>query len=141
MLGICLASIALIGTWAGVQGFLPTWADELVQGANWSAKGCTQVAMACGRSSAASSPPWWRPRIGRRPAYFGICLLSLTACQFLFRGIDQYNMKFLLAGGLAGCFTASFYGWLPLYLPELFPTRVPHDRPRTLLQLRPDYCE
>ena len=21
-------------------------------------------------------------------------------------------------------FTASFYGWLPLYLPELFPTRI-----------------
>jgi drug/metabolite transporter superfamily protein YnfA len=26
----------------------------------------------------------------------------------------------VLTGGL----TASFYGWLPLYLPELFPTRV-----------------
>ena len=26
--------------------------------------------------------------------------------------------------GLAGCVTASFYGWLPLYLPELFPTRI-----------------
>ncbi len=25
---------------------------------------------------------------------------------------------------LTGCVTASFYGWLPLYLPELFPTRV-----------------
>ena len=23
-----------------------------------------------------------------------------------------------------GAITASFYGWLPLYLPELFPTRV-----------------
>ena len=23
-----------------------------------------------------------------------------------------------------GCSTAAFYGWLPLYLPELFPTRV-----------------
>jgi hypothetical protein len=26
--------------------------------------------------------------------------------------------------GLAGFSTAAFYGWLPLYLPELFPTRV-----------------
>ena len=26
--------------------------------------------------------------------------------------------------GITGFFTASFYGWLPLYLPELFPTRV-----------------
>ena len=25
---------------------------------------------------------------------------------------------------VVGGFTATFYGWLPLYLPELFPTRV-----------------
>jgi hypothetical protein len=25
---------------------------------------------------------------------------------------------------LVGAMTASFFGWLPLYLPELFPTRV-----------------
>ena len=25
---------------------------------------------------------------------------------------------------MAGLVSASFYGWLPLYLPELFPTRV-----------------
>jgi hypothetical protein len=25
---------------------------------------------------------------------------------------------------LMGAFSASFYGWLPLFLPELFPTRV-----------------
>ncbi|HRE83366.1 MAG TPA: MFS transporter, partial [Opitutaceae bacterium] len=25
---------------------------------------------------------------------------------------------------LVGAVTAAFYGWLPLYLPELFPTRV-----------------
>jgi len=25
---------------------------------------------------------------------------------------------------VVGFFTAAFYGWLPLYLPELFPTRV-----------------
>ena len=33
-------------------------------------------------------------------------------------------MSFLLTVGLVGMCTASFYGWLPQYLPELFPTRV-----------------
>ena len=37
---------------------------------------------------------------------------------------DQYNDAFLLMAVVAGFCTASFYGWLPLYLPELFPTRV-----------------
>jgi len=31
---------------------------------------------------------------------------------------------FLVTAFLAGGFSAAFYGWLPLYLPELFPTRV-----------------
>jgi hypothetical protein len=30
----------------------------------------------------------------------------------------------MLWAGIAGAVTAAFYGWLPLYLPELFPTRV-----------------
>ncbi len=36
----------------------------------------------------------------------------------------EYGPWFLLWAGLAGGVTASFYGWLPLYLPELFPTRI-----------------
>ena len=31
---------------------------------------------------------------------------------------------FIAAVFAVGFFTAAFYGWLPLYLPELFPTRV-----------------
>jgi hypothetical protein len=42
----------------------------------------------------------------------------------LFRTLSHYDSLFLLGAGIAGLCTASFYGWLPLYLPELFPTRV-----------------
>jgi hypothetical protein len=35
-----------------------------------------------------------------------------------------YGNRFLACVFLAGACTASFYGWLPLYLPELFPTAV-----------------
>ncbi len=34
------------------------------------------------------------------------------------------NASFLIWAFIMGTTTASFYGWLPLYLPELFPTRV-----------------
>jgi hypothetical protein len=30
----------------------------------------------------------------------------------------------MIVAGVVGGITAAFYGWLPLYLPELFPTRV-----------------
>ena len=42
----------------------------------------------------------------------------------MFRTLNEYDSLFLVMAGIAGFFTASFYGWLPLYLPELFPTRV-----------------
>ncbi len=45
-------------------------------------------------------------------------------CSFLFRTFQSYSGAFLLTVSVVGMCTASFYGWLPQYLPELFPTRV-----------------
>jgi MFS family permease len=44
--------------------------------------------------------------------------------MFLFQWNDHYGPMFLGSVFVAGMCTASFYGWLPLYLPELFPTRI-----------------
>jgi len=63
-------------------------------------------------------------KLGRRPAFFLLCLASLITCQFLFRTFTQYSAAMVFTIFMAGLFTAAFYGWFPLYLPELFPTRV-----------------
>jgi MFS transporter, SHS family, sialic acid transporter len=62
--------------------------------------------------------------LGRRISYVFLCLSSLVTTLVLFRLNDHYGPLFLLSVFLAGGFTASFYGWLPLYLPELFRTGV-----------------
>jgi MFS family permease len=62
---------------------------------------------------------------GRRPVYFALCLLSFGTCWWLFRHLEMRDgWVSWLAACLAGGVTAAFYGWLPLYLPEIFPTRV-----------------
>jgi MFS family permease len=62
---------------------------------------------------------------GRRPVYFALCLLSFGMCWWLFRHLTLNDgWVFWLAAAIAGGVTAAFYGWLPLYLPEIFPTRV-----------------
>jgi len=63
-------------------------------------------------------------RFGRRPAFFFLCLASLVICAFTFRTVTAYSNNFLLLAFIMSLTTASFYGWFPLYLPELFPTRV-----------------
>jgi MFS family permease len=123
ILGIAFASVALIGTWGCVQAFLPTWADQLAVD-NQYAKGTVQALLAAGAILGTFISPLVGGRIGRRPAYFGMCLLSLVLCQILFRTVTEYGGFLWLMAFLTGGATASFYGWLPLYLPELFPTRV-----------------
>jgi len=123
LLATVFASIALIGSWGSVQ-WLPLWADQLAGAEAPSAKAYTQTLTAVGAIIGCLIGAWVGGRIGRRPAYFLLCLGSLASTAWLFRGIDGYGMGFLVMAFLVGATTASFYGWLPLYLPELFPTRV-----------------
>ncbi len=88
------------------------------------AKAKTQVLLSIGAIIGCFFAPIIGGRTGRRPAYFGLCLLSLVFCGYLFRWLEAYDAQFLVVSGVVGLVTAAFYGWLPLYLPELFPTRV-----------------
>ncbi|MGH8021369.1 MAG: MFS transporter [Opitutaceae bacterium] len=119
---IIFASVALIGTWGSVQ-WLPLWADKLTGGAVPEAKALVGVLIAVGAILGCFVGALGG-RFGRRPAFFTLCLVSLILCGILYRGIDSYGTAFLVLSFLVGAFTAAFYGWFPLYLPELFPTRV-----------------
>jgi MFS family permease len=88
------------------------------------AKAYTQLMSALGAVAGCLMGAWMGQRVGRRWAYFLLCLGSLLFCAYLFRFVNNYGTVFLVYVALAGCLSASFYGWLPLYLPELFPTRV-----------------
>jgi len=87
-------------------------------------KGYIQLISSIGAIFGCLIAPMVGGRFGRRPVYFGLCLMSLVACSILFRAFHDYSTLFLAMVFPVGFFTAAFYGWLPLYLPELFPTRV-----------------
>lgn len=123
LFGILFASIALIGTWGSIQ-WIPLWVDQLTGGTMPAAKANAQMASAYGAVLGSLLGPIVGGRIGRRVAFFGLCLGSLLICQIMFRGFDSYSTTLIVVIFLAGMFTAAFYGWFPLYLPELFPTRV-----------------
>jgi MFS family permease len=131
LLGAALGGVALLGTWASIQQ-APTWAYEMAKqdasinpGLAQQAKGWTQAASSggaiIGTILAALAGGWF----GRRVTYFLLCALSLASSLMLYQTNTSFDFGwFLLCAFLAGGLTASFYGWLPLYLPELFPTKV-----------------
>jgi MFS family permease len=123
LLGIAFASIALIGTWGSVQ-WIPVWVEKQLAPTDPSAKAVAQLCSSLGAVAGSLVAPLIGNILGRRVTYFLLCLTSLAACATLFRGFHDYNTTFLLIVALVGATTASFYGWLPLYLPELFRTRV-----------------
>jgi MFS family permease len=123
LLGIAFASVALIGTWGSVT-WLPLWADKMAGDAFPLAKAHTQILQAIGSIVGCVVAPMVGARFGRRPAYFLLCAASLTICALVFHTVHEYGTVFLVYAFFVNAATASFYGWFPLYLPELFPTRV-----------------
>jgi MFS family permease len=121
-LGACLSGVALLGTWAAVQ-FAPSWADVLTDGKVPEAKAYTQITSSLGAIIGTIIAAWVGKWIGRRLVYSVLCASSFASVLLLYQGNTSYNSGFLFCSFLAGMCTASFYGWLPLYLPELFRTR------------------
>ena len=115
--------MALLGTWGSVQ-WVPYWVDKTLAPGDPSAKSLAQIWSSVGAIIGCLIAPLMGGRWGRRPVYFGMCLDSLISCQYMFLGLRTFDTLFLLTVAVVGGVTASFYGWLPLYLPELFPTRV-----------------
>ena len=122
LMAACLSGVALLGTWATIQQ-VPSWIGQKApevptagsQAQIWSALGAI-----VGTILAAFAADW----LGRRITYTLLCLGSLIIIPTLFLTTKEFDTRFLVFVFLAGGITASFYGWLPLYLPELFPTRV-----------------
>jgi MFS transporter, SHS family, sialic acid transporter len=123
LLGITFASVALVGTWGSVQ-WIPSWVASELNPTDKSAKAVAQLVSAFGAVVGCIVAPLIGDKLGRRPTYCLMCLMSLGVCGALYGLTTTYDNQFLIMVFLVGCITASFYGWLPLYLPELFPTRV-----------------
>lgn len=150
LLGACLSGVPLMVTWSSVQ-WSASWADKLTEDtlsaalkANTDAddpaaakvlkeklveekkvakaytSGCSALGAILGCIGGALMGDW----LGRRLTYSFLCCTSLAAALFFFLGNDRFGNLYLFSSFLVGLFSASFYGWLPLYLPELFATRV-----------------
>lgn len=122
LMGAALSAVALLGTWGSTQ-WAVKWAGEMTNNAAQSRE-WTQIWLSLGACTGTILAAMMGDWLGRRVSYFLLCTLALGSAQLLYAVNDSYDTQFLVCTFLAGTFTASFYGWLPLYLPELFATRV-----------------
>jgi MFS transporter, SHS family, sialic acid transporter len=128
LLGACLAGVPLLGTWGSLQ-WAPKWAAALARelpadAGPYLAKEYTQIASSGGAIVGAILAALFAGWLGRRIIYFLLCIGSFGSLVYLYQANDSYSAKLLVSVFAAGGITAAFYGWFPLYFPELFPTRI-----------------
>jgi len=123
--GIALGTIPLLGAWGAQKWILP-WAGQVgAQIGQESLKADTQTCWAIGAALGSLCGGWLATMFGRRTTYFLVSLFSLVISQAIFGLLDpSEGWRFLLPVFVLGLVATVYFGWLPLFLPELFPTRV-----------------
>ncbi|HTM56011.1 MAG TPA: MFS transporter [Pirellulales bacterium] len=143
LIGICLGAIPVIGTSANANWLVP-WTDlaaDQARGADGAAadtttaakparskdprsKAWTQVLRSGGAIFGSLLGGWIASLVGRRLAYFFISLASFATSSYIYHVLNPQDPQFPFFAFLLGFVGVTYFGWLPLYLPELFPTRV-----------------
>ena len=121
LVGILLATVPLFGSW-GSSNWAVKWAEDM------GSDGLkAQVIMWRSLPGIVGSflGGWIASLIGRRRSYFLNSLICLASaqCMFWLSSPNEPSM-FLVWTAVLGFFSGIFFGWLPLFLPELFVTRV-----------------
>ena len=132
-LAAAIGAVPLFATWGAVQ-FTQLWAQQL--GGN-AAGSYVQICSAAMASLGAFLAPIVLFRVRRRWGYAFLCLAAFVSAEYLFLAHVDLGGGFYGAVGMTGLLSATFYGWLPLYLPELFPDTSARGRAGILLQRRP----
>ncbi|MGE0608785.1 MAG: MFS transporter [Pirellulales bacterium] len=148
LVGICLGTIPLLGGW-GSGNWLVPWSEQVGGKLDPDLKAWTLIARSTGGSIGSLLGGWVAGVLGRKRSYFLISFVSLAISEYIFLKLtpalrteagpwdfllglfgqgspvtwSEVNWFSLWTFNL-GVISGLFFGWLPLCLPELFPTRV-----------------
>ena len=124
LVGILLATVPLLGGW-GSANWAIKWADQV--GRDVGDPGLkADVGMARSMTGIIGSflGGWIASLLGRRQSYFAASFIALGSAQYLFWSLSPEQTAFVVWFGVLGLFSGFYFGWLPLFIPELFETRV-----------------
>jgi MFS family permease len=121
LLGILLATIPIIGGW-GTANWMVPWAEDY--GIDSLLKARVNQARSLTGMIASLLGGWIASLCGRRLTYAVVSAACLFIAQYTFWYVIPTDASFLYWVAALGFFSGIYFGWLPLFLPELFPTRV-----------------
>jgi MFS family permease len=127
LLGIGLGAVPVVGTAANANWIVP-WTAEVTQKKSQGdprQKAVTLMTRSSGGIVGSLFGGVIASAVGRRLTYFLISLGAFALSNALFGLLDpSAGVWFQAVAFLLGVVGVAYFGWLPLFLPELFPTRV-----------------
>jgi len=123
LIGVLIGSIPMVGAWAASKWMIP-WADKVGGATEAGYKAVTQGWWALGAVLGSFFGAQIAAKLGRRRAYAFISAATTVLTLLMFLGTAPLQASFLPIVFAQGFVATLFFGWLPLYLPELFPTHV-----------------
>jgi predicted MFS family arabinose efflux permease len=120
---IVIASVPLIGAWSASKWMIP-WADKVAGAADPGYKAATQGWWALGATLGSFAGAQIVGRIGRRLSYLLISIGTTILTVAMFRFTAPLEGGFHGIVFAQGFVATLFFGWLALFLPEVFPLRV-----------------
>lgn len=125
IVGSLLSTVALLGTW-GAFLWLPTYVDQLAEGTVHAATGKATITMwqSIGQITGGFAGGLFAGLLGNKKSYVLLCLTAWLTVLAVFRLNDEFDTQLMIMATVAAFFVTSFFGWLPKYLPELYPTRI-----------------
>jgi len=123
LIGIAVGTIPVVGGWA-VTNWMILWTEAVKGSTDFQARAMTAMMRSGGAIFGGLAGGWIANLVGRRTTFFAISLISFALSEYIYLQLDPNHAWFSWAVFAVGCISTVFYGWLPLYLPELFPTHV-----------------
>jgi SHS family sialic acid transporter-like MFS transporter len=120
---IVVSVIPLMGAWAASKWMIP-WADKVAGAGNAQYKAATQGWWALGAIIGAIAGAELASRLGRRRSYLWISIGATVLTISMFTLTAPLEPAFHYVVFAQGTVATLFFGWLALYLPEIFPVQV-----------------
>lgn len=125
LVAIVIATVPTMGGW-GSANWMQPWADQVGSAAsppNTALKAQVGQARAFTGIIGSLIGGWVAAAVGRRLMFCLTSLGCLCAAQYTFWYLVPTDTAFLPLVATLGFFSGLYFGWLPLCMPEFFPTR------------------
>ena len=124
LIGIALPTIPLIGGWGSANWMVP-WAEDEGKSIGDGTL-APRVVMYRSLASIVGSllAGLIAVTLGRRRTYLIAAVAAFVSAQIAFWFTSPHDQAFFVLAAVLGIFNGIFFGWLPFFLPELFPTRI-----------------